>query len=289
MAEVYKSVTLENFQDKYKVSNKGNVMNTDTNYILKPNLKMGYHYAHLTDSDNKSKSVRVHRLVALAFIPNDDKKKTSVNHKNGNKIDNNVDNLEWVTPTYNTNHAYKNKLIQPFERKVCKCDLEGNVIETYKSIKDASIQTGIDDGGIVKVCKGQRQIAGGFKWKYHETFANEDISDLKLDETKAIDGYPEYRITKEGKVYSVRRKKYLKTAINEDGYETIQLQVDSKKKDFLVHRLVALGFIDNPENKKSVNHLDGNKLNNNKSNLEWSTTSENNLHYHRIIKQKKTL
>lgn len=75
-----------------------------------------------------------------------------------------------------------------------------------------------------------------------------------------------------------KRKRRIRT----HGYEEIQSQVNKVRKSYLVHRLVALAFIPNPENKLEVNHIDGDKLNNNVDNLEWCTSSENTRHAFRI-------
>jgi Mor family transcriptional regulator len=68
-----------------------------------------------------------------------------------------------------------------------------------------------------------------------------------------------------------------------NGYAHVQLHKNSKVKSMRVHRLVAISFIANPSKKPHVNHIDGNKLNNNLSNLEWCTPSENQLHKHRVL------
>jgi transposase len=68
-----------------------------------------------------------------------------------------------------------------------------------------------------------------------------------------------------------------------NGYAHVQLHKDSKVKSMRVHRLVAMAFIENTLNKPQVNHIDGNKLNNHISNLEWCTASENELHKHRVL------
>lgn len=70
----------------------------------------------------------------------------------------------------------------------------------------------------------------------------------------------------------------MKTQISNRGYERIWLTINGKKEHHSVHRLVALNFVPNPEKKLEVNHIDGNKLNNNASNLEWCTRSENEQH-----------
>ena len=98
---------------------------------------------------------------------------------------------------------------------------------------------------------------------------------------KDYEGY--YEISNFGKLMSLNYKgngykKILKTNINEFGYERIRLNVEKVGKNKKIHRLVAEAFIDNPENKRCVNHKDGNKRNNNLTNLEWCTHSENKLH-----------
>lgn len=100
-----------------------------------------------------------------------------------------------------------------------------------------------------------------------------------------------YMVSNYGKVKSISRyrtgrgtKKYLAKEIilspfiSNTGYKRVNIG----KKHFSIHRLVAIAFIDNPENKEMVNHKDGNRLNNKKSNLEWNTNSENQLHAVRL-------
>lgn len=77
---------------------------------------------------------------------------------------------------------------------------------------------------------------------------------------------------------TVRLDKILKTHITKFGYERVELNKNGVGKKFVVHRLVALVFVDNPENKPEVNHIDGNKLNNFVENLEWNTSKENIRH-----------
>lgn len=89
---------------------------------------------------------------------------------------------------------------------------------------------------------------------------------------------PNYCITLEGKVYSLKSKRFLNTQYNDGGYETITLRVGGKTKTIKVHRLVAEAFIPNTEHYPHVNHKDGNKKNNHKDNLEWIDRSGNMLH-----------
>ena len=84
-----------------------------------------------------------------------------------------------------------------------------------------------------------------------------------------------YQITDEGKVYSVRSQKFLKPRKDKDGYLLVNLYKDKKQYTRKVHRLTAQAFLDNPDNKTEVNHIDCDRTNNNVSNLEWATHREN--------------
>ena len=94
-----------------------------------------------------------------------------------------------------------------------------------------------------------------------------------IKDIKGFEGL--YQITDEGQVYSVRRDKYLKPRKDKDGYLLVNLYKDKKQYTRKVHRLVAEAFIDNPENKKEVNHIDCRRDNNYVSNLQWVSHREN--------------
>lgn len=98
----------------------------------------------------------------------------------------------------------------------------------------------------------------------------------KLSDFIEIDKH--YLISKDGFVFSEKTNRKLKMYKDENGYLNITLTYNGKIKHFRIHRLVAMAFIDNKQNKPQVNHKDGNKLNNHVSNLEWCTQSENEKH-----------
>lgn len=101
---------------------------------------------------------------------------------------------------------------------------------------------------------------------------------------KVINNYENYLIYDNGDVLNLNTKKILTGSIGENGYKYYRLSKNGKKKMFYAHRLVAEHFINNPKLLPVVNHIDGNKLNNNVYNLEWVNYSDNVKHFHRIIK-----
>lgn len=97
---------------------------------------------------------------------------------------------------------------------------------------------------------------------------------------KKINGYENYTISDGGEVFNTSTNRPLKGSLGENGYRYFRLSKNNKKTMFYGHRLVAEAFLDNPNNLPVVNHKDGNKLNNNVSNLEWVSYSENSKHAH---------
>lgn len=96
-----------------------------------------------------------------------------------------------------------------------------------------------------------------------------------------IKDYSNYLLYENGTIYNTATKKYLKGSIGENGYRYYRLSKNGAKKMFYEHRLVAEYFIDNPNDLPIVNHIDGNKLNNQISNLEWVNYSDNSKHWHK--------
>ncbi len=87
-----------------------------------------------------------------------------------------------------------------------------------------------------------------------------------------------YEISDTGKVRNVVKNKTLRISNNGNGYLRVGLRKDDKRRNFLLHRLLALSFIPNPDNKSQVNHINGIKTDNRVENLEWCTNKENNVH-----------
>lgn len=150
----------------YQVSNLGNVRKTKNKRILKP-FDTGRGYLNVKLSKNNiAKTVSVHRLVAKAFIPNLNNLE-QVNHKDENKKNNNVNNLEWCTHKYNQNYGTRKIIVAKKKfKEVNQYNLDGSFIRSWISITETSRQLKIKDSNIIAVCKGKRKSAGGYIWKY---------------------------------------------------------------------------------------------------------------------------
>lgn len=112
---------------------------------------------------------------------------------------------------------------------------------------------------------------------------------------KDIKGYKGlYQVSSKGRVKSLvkkgtKKERILKGGINTTGYYQVQLRLNCKNNMLLISRLVCLAFHKNPEGKRTVNHKDGNTLNNYADNLEWATYSENQLHAYKELGKKSKI
>lgn len=177
MEEIWKDI--QGYEDLYQISNLGCVksLGNDKNRkekILKPKKeKSGYLRVELHKNGGK-KQMYIHRLVALHFILNDDLFKTQINHKDENKENNNVNNLEWCNAYYNSNYGTRNersgksRLNHPkWSKKVNQYSIDdGALIKTWESTMQIERETGFAQQNISKCCNGKRKTANGFIWKY---------------------------------------------------------------------------------------------------------------------------
>lgn len=145
--------------DNYEVSDLGRVRNKKTKRILRLGKDTGGYVQVKLYNDGIKKSIKVHRLVAGAFIPNP-LNLPEVNHLDTNRTNNSVDNLEWCNRQYNVDYSVS--------KPVNQYALDGRLLNTYKSVHEAERQTGIRNGNIVQCCLGNPcySNAGGFIWKY---------------------------------------------------------------------------------------------------------------------------
>lgn len=149
--EVWKDV--EGYEGIYQVSNLGNIKRDKK---LKPlKAKSGYCIVCLC-KDGKQETKYVHRLVALAFLPNP-QNLPQVNHKDENKANNSLNNLEWCSIQYNQEYSNAKKVLQ--------YNLSGKLVRKYKSISNAAKETGYNESMISRAARNNKTYKG-FNWKF---------------------------------------------------------------------------------------------------------------------------
>lgn len=257
------------------------------------------------------KQYTIHFMVALTFIPNPLNKKT-INHIDKIRTNNKVENLEWATHAEQNEH--KNIKVKEYKshnngKKILRIDKETNhIIETYETIMLASKwilenihKTNTKNMDIEKVLKNISSSLSqkikrnknnyfwfNFIWKYEENNNennnknnenNENITGLQDEIWKPIIDIDKkgYYVSNFGRIKSPNN-----TIKNKFGITGGYYEMKFDKKHYKIHRLVAIYFIDNPENKPFVNHKNGDKFDNNSKNLEWCTNQENVSHAYKM-------
>ena len=180
MQEVWKDI--EGYEGLYQVSNLGRVRSTtrkqlanirNNKYITKKGQVLtpmisnaGYGRVTLF-KERKRKMYSVHRLVAMAFIDNPDNL-PEVNHKDGNKRNNEIHNLEWCSKSANAKHAYDNKLTKHYTRKILQYNVNGELLKEWDSLISITRELGYNFKTIQSVCAGhgRAKTAFGYIWKY---------------------------------------------------------------------------------------------------------------------------
>jgi hypothetical protein len=187
MNEIWKDII--GYEGYYQVSNIGNVRSVNRQYVdilnrkrlvkskpLKQQLAFANYYKVDFKVNKIRKTITVHRLVAIAFLSNPENKPT-VNHKDGNKCNNNVNNLEWATYSENNQHAVdilrrKSKWTgilgkdNPKSKTVIQYDKNNNKINEFAGTHEAERMTGISYKHISSCCLNKRKTTGGYIWKY---------------------------------------------------------------------------------------------------------------------------
>lgn len=189
--EIWKDI--KDYEGMYQVSNLGRVRSLDKivngsnqygahfikirrGKLLKLHISNNGYYRVILVSDNKNKNFLIHRLVAKAFIPNPNNL-PEINHIDGNKSNNIIDNLEWCNHSYNIQHRInvlgikmKTEHLQRYrnnqKRKINQYDKQGNFIKQWNCINDITKKLKIPHSNITACCKGRLNTAHGYKWEY---------------------------------------------------------------------------------------------------------------------------
>lgn len=174
MEEVWKDIP--GYEGLYQVSNRGNVRSLNwgnrgiiRNLYLKKHNR-GYRHVELTKNGQR-KAFTVHRLVATVFIPNPNKH-PSINHKDEDRTNNRVENLEWCTHSYNVRYsdARRSRKGKHYGRKIVQTDDDGCFVAEWPDLVALKKQTGFHPWSIVQCCDGHRKTAYGFKWQFADEY-----------------------------------------------------------------------------------------------------------------------
>lgn len=255
----------------YEVSDRGNVKAISGKCLtLTPNQYSGYISVSLVTGSRSTITRSVHRLVALAFLPDPESGQTHVNHIDHNRSNNVVSNLEWASPAENNakrkdfNHSVR-------VRAVVQLSEDGKELQTWDSGKRAAKALGVRNVAIYRACRTGYLTtcrSGRFRWAYQDELAvaQEGAEWRQVEHEKGP-----FWVTADGRVMTKTRV-VARASLNANGYPAVN--------NVLVHRLVARAFLEPPTagGRTLVNHIDGNRSNNAVANLEWVTYRENALH-----------
>lgn len=163
MKEIWKDIP--NYEGLYQISSLGRVKSLNYNRTKQEKILKqakdydGYHLVSLS-KNGKHLTMKVHRLVAQAFLGNSN---LQINHIDENKSNNKISNLEYCTPSYNTKYSRAKTILQ--------IDKLGNIIKEWECIRDVEKELGINHSNIISCCKGDLyRTVGGYIWKYKEEF-----------------------------------------------------------------------------------------------------------------------
>ncbi len=269
------------YNSMYLIYNDGRIYSKNVNRFVKPSNSNGYLAISIVSKEKGKITRRIHRLIALHFVENANPTIFNVvDHIDGNKNNNHYLNLRWTSHKGNKINAIKNGVKSGNTKKIKIYDDNKILIGTYDSFAEASRKIAISTRTIYKSVKNQCVVSSIKGLRYYCECENYTNKIDPPEDGRQIPNFSDnYIVTPNGQIWSKFKMGFLNLETNKDGYKRVGLKHKKRKEKFSVHRLVAKLFIPNNDTKKiQVNHRDGDKSNNNVSNLEWTTPSENSLH-----------
>ena len=289
--EKIKNVNLDEYKDKYYISNFGRCFSKTTGKEITYSINSGYKKVNLRNETMKAYSI--HFLVYTAFKNDYDSVKI-IDHIDGNKLNNNLSNLRLVSQSDNVKNAYKNNSNMYQQNIIQAFNKNNELIKEFDNIKDAYLFINHTNGTSITNClRGVYKTAGKYIWKFKDNKITEYNNNKNIDDIKdyitlgKINEYDfsNYYINKEGIIINAKYKnRKIKKFVNANGYNRVYLYYENNQKNqYPLHRLIAKFYLENGHtyfnnNNYVVNHIDKIRLNNNISNLEWITQKENTIH-----------
>jgi len=268
--ETWEKIT---YAPNYQVSNIGNIK-SKTNRLLFINYerlkKTNTRARPGLSIDGKLCQYYLHRIVAEHFIENP-QNLPEVNHIDGDFYNNAASNLEWVSKLDNMRHASENKLIKRYTTKVKVTTKSTSQVKIYDSMKECSKDLTVSNSKISQCCRKKAEHA-------LYIFEYEDSQRRVINEDGVIwKEFPEcdiYIVSNTGEVKNKKTNNVLNPCIV-NGYKFVSLRKNNNQLNRLVHRMVAMTFLENPYDLPVVDHVDRDELNNHVDNLRWCTYKEN--------------
>ena len=157
------------YEEYYLVNQFGDILSLRTNKLRKPVLNKSNGYLYVVLCGKIKITAPIHRIVASAFLKNEHNFNV-VNHKDENKKNNCVDNLEWCTSKYNANYGSRTQKMKDKKetKPVFMISKDGEILKRFNSLGDAAREVGVDISAIIRVCKGKQKTSMGYKWTYAE-------------------------------------------------------------------------------------------------------------------------
>ena len=242
------------------------ISNMGRYYSKKMRKTYGKEKIQYNNPEGEAKRYRFHDLVLTYFDSEKPAKNYYAKHINNNNNDNRLENLKWEQIGKNTNRN-QTQCAETLSKKIQQIEND-NVINTFNSLTDAIKQTGITSISDYMSGKKKLKHAGGYQWEYI------DDGDLNDEEWKVHPTIDNLKCSNKGRFLTKYNKKtYGRNDDRNDGNSGGYMRYNSKS----IHILIAQTFIENPENKSTVDHIDGNKKNNCIENLRWATHKEQSL------------